>query len=238
MLNEFIDVISSLNDGSVIRHMNNTDTEIWLNEADVKLYYNNNKYYFLSEYSNNYDAIEKKLKSNSIAKEHKELRPNNSYLILFYEIESFSEEISKRIITLEENEFFYKKYVFYYLKEEYASFIDWYNNLPEKDLSYILKNEQCSPSSKKLYMQFLLRLIIKVPFLEFEFKKMELEDFDNLLESQLDGIRNNKDSVKKMFDRITNELDNHSVNEIVDTLFSEIIGGTDNENYNNKVPQF
>lgn len=230
MLNEFINIISSLNDGSVIRHMNNNDTEIWLNESDIKLYYNNSKYYFLSEYSNNYDAIEKKLKSNSSVEEYKELRPNNSYLILFYEIESFGEEVSKRIITLEENEFFYKKYVFYYTKKEYESFIGWYNNLAKKDLSYILKNEQSSPSSKELYIQFLLRLIIKVPFLEFEFKKMEIEDFDKLFESQLDGIRNNKDTVKKMFDRITNELDNYSVDEIVDTLFLEITGGTDNEN--------
>lgn len=235
MLKEFIDIISSLNNGSVIRHADNKDTEIWLNESGVKLYYNNNKYYFLSEYRNDYDIIEKRLKNNSAVKENKEIRPNNSYLILFYEIESFNEEISKRIITLEENEFFYKKYVFYYSKEEYTSFTDWHNTLPQKDLSYILKNAQCSPSSEELHIQFLLRLIIKVPFLELEFKKMELEDFDSLLETQLDGIRKNKDSVQKMFDRLTNELDNHSVDEIVDTLFAEIIGGTDNENQSNNV---
>lgn len=229
MLNKFIDIISSLNNGSVIRYMDNNDTEIWLNEPGIKLYYNN-KYYFLSEYCNDYDIIEKKLKNNSIVRNHKEIRPNNSYLILFHEIKSFNEEISKRIITLEENEFFYKKYVFYYSKEEFASFTDWYNNLAEKDLSYILKNEKCPPNSNELYIQFLLRLIIKVPFLELEFKKMELENFDSLLETQLDGIRKNKDLVKKMFDRLTNELDNYSVNEIVDTLFSEITGGTGDEN--------
>lgn len=230
ILDEFVSIISSLNNGTVISSMNNDDTEILLGELNLKLYSANHKYYFLSEYQDDYDVIEKNIKDNQIVKEIKEIRPNNSYLVLFYKINSFNEEISKKIIRLEENEFFYKKYVFYYTEEEYASFIEWFNKRPEKSLSYILKNEECSPESVYLYMQFLLRLIIKIPFLNLEFKKMELENFDELLNAQLDGIRKNKEEVYKIFNRLTDELKKSSADEISETLFSEIIGGIDDEN--------
>ena len=230
MLNEFVAIISSLNNGTVISGINNDDTEILLDEPSVKLYCTNYKHYFLSEYQDDYDIIEKNIKNNQIVKEIKDIRPNNSYLVLLYKIDSFDEDVSKKIIRLEENEFFYKKYVFYYTEGEYESFREWFNKRPEKSLSNILKTEECSPESADLYMQFLLRLIIKVPFLNIEFKKMELENFADLLNIQLEGIRNNKEEVHKTFNRLTNELENHSADEIAETLFSEIIGGNDNEN--------
>lgn len=230
ILNEFVSIISSLNNGNVISGIDNDVTEILLGEMNLKLYCTNHKYYFLAEYKDDYDVIEKNIKNNQNVKDIKDNRPNNSYLVLFYKINSFDEEISKKIIRLEENEFFYKKYVFYYTEEESASFIEWFNKRPEKSLSNILKTEECSPESVELYIQFLLRLIIKIPFLNLEFKKMELENFDDLLNAQLDGIRKNKEDVYNIFNRLTNELEKHSADEIAETLFSEIIGGIDDEN--------
>ncbi len=230
ILDQFVSIISSLNNGTVISYMNDNDTEILLGEPKLKLYCTNHKHYFLSEYQDDYDIIEKNIKNNQIVKKIKDIRPNNSYLILFYKINSFDEEVSKKIIRLEENEFFYKKYIFYYTEEEYASFIEWFNKRPEKSLSNILKTEECSPESTDLYIQFLLRLIIKIPFLNLEFKKMELENFDDLLNAQLDGIRKNKEEVYKIFNRLTSELEKCSADEIAETLFSEIIGGIDDEN--------
>lgn len=230
ILDELVSIISSLNNGTVINGMNNDDTEILLEEPNLKLFYSNHKYYFLSEYQDDYDIIEKNIKNNQIVKEIKDNRPNNSYLVLFYKINSFDEEISKKVIRLEENEFFYKKYVFYYTEEEYVSFIEWFNMRPEKSLSNILKTEDCSPESVDLHIQFLLRLIIKIPFLNLEFKKMELKNFDDLLKAQLDGIRKNKEDVYNVFKRLTVELEERSTDEIVETLFSEIIGGSDDEN--------
>lgn len=230
ILNEFVNIISNLNKGTVINGMDNGDSEIVLDESNLKLYYTNHKHYFLSEYQDDYDIIEKNIKNNQIVKEINDIRPNNSYLVLFYKINTFDENVSKKIIRLEENEFFYKKYVFYYTEREYESFKEWFNKRSDKSLSKILKEEECSPESEELYMRFLLRLIIKVPFLKVEFKKMELESFDDLLNVQLDGIRRNKEEVRKIFNRLTNELENRSVDEIAGTLFSEIIGGIEDEN--------
>jgi len=230
MLDEFVYIISSLNNGTVIYEKNDVDTEILLGEANLKLYHTNSKHYFLSEYQENYDVIEKSIKSNQVVRELKDIRPNNSYLILFYKINSFDEEVSKKIIRLEENEFFYKKYVFYYTEKEYKSFVEWFNISSQKKLSKILETEECTPKSGQEYIDFLLRLIIKIPFLNLEFKKMELANFDNLLDAQLDGIRKNKDEVHKTYDRLANELKNRSADEIAETLFGEIIGGIDDEN--------
>lgn len=230
ILDEFVSIIASLNNGTVISGIDNSDTEILAGEGNLKFYCTNHKYYFLSEYQNNYDIIEKNIRNNKIVKSIKDIRPNNSYLVLFYKVNSFDEEISKKIIRLEENEFFFKKYVFYYTEEENESFIEWFNKRPEKSLSNILKTEECSPESVDLYMQFLLRLIIKIPFLNLEFRKMELENFDDLLNCQLDRIRNNKKDIHKIFNRLTNELGNRSTDEIAENLLSEILGGIEDEN--------
>lgn len=230
ILDQFISIISSLNNGSVISGMKDKDTEILLGESKLKLYCTSHKHYFLSEYQDNYDVVEKNIKNNRVIKDIKDLRPNNSYLVLFYKIESFDEEVSKKIIRLEENEFFYKKYVFYYTEKEYLSFVEWFNKRKEKSLIDILKTEECLPESTDLYIQFLLRLVIKVPFLDLEFKKMELDNFDDLLNTQLDGIRKNKDEVYKIFNRLTNELEKYSPDKIAEVLFSEIIGGIGDEN--------
>jgi hypothetical protein len=229
ILDEFVSIISSLNNTAVISDMKDSDMEILLDESDLKLYHTNHKYYFLSIYQDDYNIIEKNIKNNLIIQEIENIRPNNSYLILFYKIKYFNDEVSKKIIRLEENEFFYKKYVFYYTEEEYVSFIEWFKNRKEKSLSSILKSEECSPESMDLYMQFLLRLVIKIPFLKLEFKKMELDNFDDLLNSHLNGIRKNKVEVHKILHRLTDGLEKHSPEEIAETLFLEIIGGADNE---------
>jgi len=231
MLDEFVSIISNLNNGTVIYGVDNDGSEISLGEPNLKLYCTNHKYYFLTEYQDDYDVIEMKIKNNQVVKKIEDHRPNNSYLVLFYKITSFDEDMSKKIIKLEENEFFYKKYVFYYTEEEYSSFIEWINKRPGKNLSYILKNEDCSPESRDLYMQFFLRLIIKIPFLNLEFKKMELENFDELLNAQLSGIRSSSRSgIIQTYDWIKGELEKRSADEIAETLFSEIIGGADDEN--------
>lgn len=161
--------------------------------------------------------------------EIKDRRPNNSYLILLYKIETFSEEVSKKIIMLEENEFFYKRYVFYYTENEYESFKSWFDKREEKNLTSILQTDDCSPVTKNLYMQFLLRLIIKIPFIKLEFKKMELENFDDLLMAQLNGTKKNKEQIHDLFRKISEELKTYSSEKIADTLFLEIMEANTNE---------
>lgn len=229
-LNSFVSFISSLNNGSVIYGTADTDSEIILGVDNVKLYRGVEKYYFLAEYTDNYNEIEKNIKDNKILKNLPELRPNNSYLTLLYKVEHFSDDILKKVIQIEENEFFYKKYVFYYSESELRSFNEWFSGRKDKNLTSILHNEDCSPESEKLYMQFLLRLVIKLPFLRLNFKKMELDDFDVLVEHQLNGVRTATHEIKHLYSRLCNELEVFTPEKIAETLFGEILKGDKDEN--------
>lgn len=46
-LEDLIEIINSLNNGTVICGQDNDDTEILLSESNIKLYCANKKYYFL-----------------------------------------------------------------------------------------------------------------------------------------------------------------------------------------------
>lgn len=230
MLDSFVKIISTLNEGSVIYQTDNKDSEIMLGNSNIKLYTANNKFYFLSEYNDDYNIIEDSIRENDVVSQLEELKPNNSYLILFYEIEEFNEQISKKIIKLEENEFFYKKYIFYYTQEEFKSFKEWFDLKDFNSLSEILELSECDPKSEFLYMKFLLRLIIKIPFLNVRFKKIELENFDAILSDKLNCVRQNRDEIQTFFEYLTQKLDVLQPDEVAQSLFSYVVGGSDDEN--------
>ena len=226
MLDSFVKIISTLNEGNVIYQTDSKDSEIILGNSKIKLYTANNKFYFLSEYNDDYNIIEDSIKGSQL----EEQKPNNSYLILFYKIEEFNEQISKKIIKLEENEFFYKKYIFYYTQEEFESFKEWFDLKKFNSLSEILELSECDPKSESLYMNFLLRLIIKIPFLNVRFKKIELENFDAILSDQLNRVRQNRDEIQTLFEYLTQKLDVLQTEEVAQSLFSYVVGGGEDEN--------
>lgn len=230
MLDSFIKIISTFNEGNVIYQTDNKDSEIILGNSNIKLYTTNNKFYFLSEYNDDYNVIEDSIRENDVVSQLEELKPNNSYLILFYKIEEFNEQISKKIIKLEENEFFYKKYIFYYTQEEFESFKEWLDSNSYNSLSEILELSECDPKTESLYMKFLLRLVIKIPFLNVRFKKIELENFDAILSEQLNRIRQNRDEVQTLFEYLTQKLDVLQPDEVAQSLLSYVMGGSDDEN--------
>lgn len=230
MLDSFVKIISTLNEGNVIYQTDSKDSEIILGNSKIKLYTANNKFYFLSEYNDDYNIIEDSIKGNDVVSQLEEQKPNNSYLILFYKIEEFNEQISKKIIKLEENEFFYKKYIFYYTQEEFESFKEWFDLKKFNSLSEILELSECDPKSESLYMNFLLRLIIKIPFLNVRFKKIELENFDAILSDQLNRVRQNRDEIQTLFEYLTQKLDVLQTEEVAQSLFSYVVGGGEDEN--------
>ena len=230
MLDSFVKIISTLNEGNVIYQTDNKDSEIILGNSNIKLYTANNKFYFLSEYNDDYNVIEDSIRINDVVSQLKEQKPNNSYLILFYKIEKFNEQISKKIIKLEENEFFYKKYIFYYTQAELDSFKEWLVSNSYNSLSEVLELSECDPKSESLYIKFLLRLIIKVPFLNVRFKKIELENFDAILSNQLNRVRQNRDEIQTLFEYLTQKLDVLQPDEVAQSLFSYIVGGSVDEN--------
>ncbi len=201
MIDVIIDIIRSLNEGNVLPFQKDAETKIDLYNKDVELYIdysgNEKKYYYFAELKmddekdDNLPQIEDILRNNEALAVIGEPNPSDSYMILLWQIENIDESIYPYVIKIEENEFFYKKYVFYYTGQELKSFMDWYHILSEKgssDLTELLQELQ-SLDEGAVQVDFLTRLLAKVPFFNPVFPKAVMNDFDKMVQKRIDGIR-------------------------------------------------
>ena len=177
MIDVIIDIIRSLNEGNVLPFQKDAETKIDLYNKDVELYIdysgNEKKYYYFAELKmddekdDNLPQIEDILRNNEALAVIGEPNPSDSYMILLWQIENIDESIYPYVIKIEENEFFYKKYVFYYTGQELNSFMEWYHTQSEKGssaLAEILEALQFLDEGAA-QVDFLTRLLAKVPFL-------------------------------------------------------------------------
>lgn len=201
MIDVIIDIIRSINEGNVLPFQKDAETKIDLYNKDVELYIdysgNEKKYYYFAELKmddekdDNLPQIEDILRNNEALAVIGEPNPSDSYMILLWQIENIDESIYPYVIKIEENEFFYKKYVFYYTGQELKSFMDWYHILSEKgssDLTELLQELQ-SLDEGAVQVDFLTRLLAKVPFFNPVFPKAVMNDFDKMVQKRIDGIR-------------------------------------------------
>lgn len=201
MIDVIIDIIRSLNEGNVLPFQKDAETKIDLYNKDVELYIDysgsEKKYYYFAELKmddekdDNLPQIEDILRNNEALAVIGEPNPSDSYMILLWQIENIDESIYPYVIKIEENEFFYKKYVFYYTRQELKSFMDWYHILSEKgssDLTELLQELQ-SLDEGAVQVDFLTRLLAKVPFFNPVFPKAVMNDFDKMVQKRIDGIR-------------------------------------------------
>ncbi len=201
MIDVIIDIIRSLNEGNVLPFQKDAETKIDLYNKDVELYIdysgNEKKYYYFAELKmddekdDNLPQIEDILRNNEALAVIGEPNPSDSYMILLWQIENIDESIYPYVIKIEENEFFYIKYVFYYTGQELKSFMDWYHILSEKgssDLTELLQELQ-SLDEGAVQVDFLTRLLAKVPFFNPVFPKAVMNDFDKMVQKRIDGIR-------------------------------------------------
>lgn len=237
-LNLFLEWIRQINGGNVIAGEPDKTTTIPLPGEDVVLYRqplaNGAKYFFFANLRDTQD-IESTISAIENITIHtrdqwcdgKGPKPSDSYMVYFWKISEFTEEVSKQIIKLEENEFTYKKYVFYYTKSESDAFADWLRKKTvkaiNKDIIQTIENENLESNE----MQFLLRLLIKVPCISLSFKASELPDYDQLVTQYIMGIQNDsqQNSVQTMNETIVQSLkENLSAEEIADIIIDEFEG--------------
>lgn len=210
MINTILDIIRVLNAGSVIPSQDDEKTKIDLNSNDVELYVDSfegeKKYYYFAEFkmedeeNDNLEQIENILINNEAFTIIGEPSPSDSYMILLWKVEKIDESIYSHVISIEENEFFYKKYILYYTENELSYFMKWYKGLEEKGDATLTKTLQSlqKSSDESEEISFLTRLLIKIPFLNPVFPKAIMHDFTQMVEQKIDGIRQKeqKESVK------------------------------------------
>lgn len=249
MIDVIIDIIRLLNEGNVLPFQKDAETKIDLYNKDVELYIDysgsEKKYYYFAELKmddekdDNLPQIEDILRNNEAFAAIGEPNPSDSYMILLWQIENIDESIYPYVIKIEENEFFYKKYVFYYTRQELKSFMDWYHVLSEKGssaLTEILEALQFLDEGDA-QVDFLTRLLAKVPFFNPVFPKAVMNDFDKMVQKRIDGIRQTQkekaDGTRKtqketvgIINNIFNETiesGNADIEKISDAIYQELM---------------
>lgn len=238
MINNIMDIIRLLNGGNVIPSQEDEKTKIDLYSDDVELYIDyagaERKYYYFAEFEmddekkDNLAQIEDVLFKNEAYAIIGEPNPSDSYMILFWKIENIEDNIYPYIIKIEENEFFYKKYVFYYTEKEIKSFMKWYRELAKNGISTLtgILNSLHLLKDELDYVKFLTRLLIKVPFLNPVFPKAVMNDFDKIVQKKIDGIRQKqKEKVEIVNDIFLKAMDagNSDVEQLSDVIYQKLM---------------
>jgi hypothetical protein len=240
MINEIINIIRTLNSGCVIpkqkdiytkKELYSEEAQLFINELDSKYYFFTSFYADKENYQiSNLGEIEKiTIKNADAYKLIDPPTPNSSYLMLIWEVDSIDESIYSHIIKLEENEFFFKKYVFYFTTEEFKAFKNWYSQkvtANKGDIVAIL-NEISNEDFEKPEICFLLRLLIKIPFLPLPFPKAVLQDFDLIVQNKISLPRSESGiKIKEMDELISKTLSigTLSLDEMIDVIYKEEMG--------------
>ncbi len=237
MINTMLDIIRLLNEGSIVPMQKDQDTKIDLYNEKVQLFVDasgeENKYYYFSELEiddknqDNLAEIEDVALNSDAYTVIEKPTPSDSYMILFWKVECIEERLYPDIIKIEENEFFYKKYVFYYTEKELQCFEKWCSSLktngkPMLDTALAaiqFLNDESEP------VQFLTRLLSKVPFFNPIFPKAVMNDFGEMVRHKIGVTRKQKKNVEMINDMFIRSIEEASFNVEVlsDMIYQKIL---------------
>lgn len=237
MINTMLDIIRLLNEGSIVPMQKDQDTKIDLYNEKVQLFVDasgeENKYYYFSELEiddknqDNLAEIEDVALNSDAYTVIEKPTPSDSYMILFWKVECIEERLYPDIIKIEENEFFYKKYVFYYTEKELQCFEKWCSSLktngkPMLDTALAaiqFLNDESEP------VQFLTRLLSKVPFFNPIFPKAVMNDFGEMVRHKIGVTRKQKKNVEMINDMFIRSIEEASFNAEVlsDMIYQKIL---------------
>ena len=236
MIDIIMDIIRLLNEGNVIPMQKDQNTKIDLYNDQVQLFVDSsgeeNKYYYFAEFAiddeqDNLAQIEDVVLNSDVYTVIGRPKPSNSYMILLWKVEQIDESLYPYIIQIEENEFFYKKYVFYYTEKEQECFIKWCESLKTNDkqmLDIVLEAVQFMDDESN-EVQFLTRLLSKVPFFNPIFPKAVMNDFDKMVGKKIDGIRKQKKNVEMINEMFMKSIEEESfdVEALSDMIYQKML---------------
>lgn len=202
MENNILNIIKEYN-GSLIAGLDDKESIIY--DEDFMILKNNNHNYFCifeATYTNeSFDSdkiiseIEEKCFNSEILKN---IKPQFVYSIIIIKTDVIDERLYKKVIEIEEDEYFCKKYVFYYKPEEEKKFLEWsnekelntFNELLNKEGNYELFDKK---NNELDALKFMLRLIIKFIFIKIKFENKNTYNFNQELEKQIKSIKKIED---------------------------------------------
>ena len=222
MINTILDIIRLLNDGNIVPMQKDEDTKIDLYNEKVQLFMDasreESKYYYFSELEiddenqDNLAEIEDVALNNDAYTVIEKPSPSDSYMILFWKVKCIEERMYPDIIKIEENEFFYKKWC--------GSLKTNGNPMLDTALEAI---QFLNDESEQV--QFLTRLLSKVPFFNPIFPKAVMNDFGEMVRQKIEGIRKQKKNVEMINDMFIKLIEETSFNVDVlsDMIYQKIL---------------
>ena len=237
MIDIIMDIIRLLNEGNVIPMQKDQNTKIDLYNDQVQLFVDSSGRrkqvllfllnFAIDDEQDNLAQIEDVVLNSDVYTVIGKPKPSNSYMILLWKVEQIDESLYPYIIQIEENEFFYKKYVFYYTEKEQKCFSEWYGtlNIDKKPVLDTVLEALQSLNDESDQMQFLTRLLSKVPFFNPVFPKAVMNDFSKMVRQKIDGIRKQKNTVEMINDIFIKSIEEETFDTEVlsDMIYQKIM---------------
>ena len=205
---------------------------------DYKYYFTKGLYgkvFLLCEESKNLEETLKIVEKLCISDEVlKDMWPQFIYVVIIKKVNQVNNQTLKEIISIEENEYFCKKYVLYYEEKEIEALKEWMDKLNEYKLGNMINLDECvrymneenkkeEDKKEKHAVKMLLRFIIKCPFVQYKFDKDVFEDFEAELDAKLKVIR--KIDKKKMMEykeTFFDKLEPDNIDNMVDLFIQSV----------------
>lgn len=225
-MNKILEIIKQYN-GSLISDMQDSESVIYNKEILVLKNRINNHFCIIEFEDDEINTeeiqayIEKCCNENEILKK---VRPQFIYVIVILKTKCKGEELHKKIIEIEENEYFCKKYVFYYNDYEIKQFETWakkdsFNELIKDENNNKLINKKGNSS---IGLKFLLKILIKFIFVKVDLEYKDVASFENELTEQLKKIKESsiKENVHKLNDEELEKLMDMDLDDAIDYYLS------------------
>lgn len=234
MNNEIINLVKELNNSSIISNITDEESVI-LDNNFMFLKGNYSKYYCVFDYKfnniNNEESIANhmlsEIENDIIGNELiKQIPANLIYSIIILKVNQINEELYKTIIKIEEDEYFSRKYVFYYNEEELNAFNSWREKCKLNSFESLLNHKEnanlLENKNDSMGLKFMLRLLVKLPFVKANIESTCINDFDEELNSQINKIKNEneRNSIRKISMQIFDYIDEReNINKAIEDYF-------------------
>ncbi len=200
---------------------------------DYKYYFTKGLYgkvHLLCEESKNLEETLKIVEKICISDEIlKDMWPQFIYVVIIKRVNQINDQTLKEIISIEENEYFCKKYVLYYEEKEVEALKEWMDKEKEYKLGNMINLDECvsymneEDKKEKYAVKMLLRLLIKCPFVQYKFDKEVFEDFEAELDAKLKVVRKiDKKKMTEYKENFFDKLEPDNIENMVDLFIQSV----------------
>lgn len=228
-MNKILEIIKKYN-GTLISGMEDSESVIY-DEKFIILKNRIKNHFCIFEFDHNETNIEEIVayierccNENEILRN---IKPQFIYAIVILKTTCIGEQLNKKIIEIEENEYFCKKYVFYYNDNEVNTFEAWAEKNKKNSFNELITIESNNKTINKkdkdsIALKFMLRILIKFIFVRVDLEYKGEVSFENELLEQFKKIK--KDSIKSNINKLNEEglgkLMAMNLDEAVDSYLS------------------